>query len=361
MKLLKRVITTTFLVALSFVIDEAEGNGLMEVDRVEEYHRRGYHWPPRLEDYTPSTPGWKKFGDRRFSQLRNIKGDGTYDGYMVTSHTALNCKNFTENGWGLTRAPQHIMDLLLESLHNGMEAQMMHPTFERRTSVIETDNQPYFIQQPQLNDYIVQALLPLHEAWSGVKLVPNNAYGLRVYRDGSNLNMHVDKTSTHIISSILHVDHDGNDEPWPIIIEDFQGNTNEVFLESGDMLFYESSKCMHGRPKKMKGGWYSSLFIHYHPEDWDAKKVNMDNHYRVPPSWTDYAPRRAGGIEHLEVIESSFKEPECEYEWCGLRNAVISSGPAPGYGKVMSVGGAVTELENIPTEEDFYTNEEYDL
>jgi len=332
---------------------------LMESDRMDEYHRRNHVWPPRESDYTPNTPGWRKISERRIEQLRSVK-EGNYDGYMVTAHTALNCKNFTENGWGLTRAPQHIIDLLVESLHDGMEEQKINPTFEHRTNVID-GLQPYFIRQNELNSYIVNALLPLHESWSGVKLVPNNAYGLRVYRDGSNLNMHVDKTSTHIISSILHVDHGDNEEPWPIIIEDFQGNTNEVYLESGDMLFYESSKCLHGRPKRMKGGWYSSLFIHYHPEDWDPEKVNMDNHYRVPPSWNDYKPRRTGGLEHLVVVSSSVREPECKDDWCALKDTVVSKGPAPGYGKVMSAGGIISELENIPTEDEFETDEEYDL
>jgi len=361
MRMLIHFVTATVLLTLCSTIEEV--HGLIESERMAEYHERGHNWPPRPEDYTPSTPGWQKSNKRRIDQLRSIKDTGeSYDAYMVTVHTALNCKNFTENGWGLTRAPQHIIDLLLESLHNGMEEQMIHPSYEARSKAIQiTDKRPYFIEQPELNNYIVNSLLPLHEAWSGVKLVPNNAYGLRVYRDGSNLNMHVDKTSTHIISSILHVDHGDNDEPWPIIIEDFQGNTNEVNLESGDMLFYESSKCMHGRPKKMRGGWYSSLFIHYHPEDWDANKVNMDNHYRIPSTWNSYTPRRAGGIEHLTGIESSFVESECEDQWCALKSAVVSSGPGPGYGKVMSVGGVVKELENIPTEESFYTDEEYDL
>merc|ERR1719491_2613294 len=134
-----------------------EVNGLVESERMKEYHRRGHNWPPRSEDYTPNTPGWQKISERRISQLLNIEDDGeSYDGYMVAAHTALNCKNFTENGWGLTRAPQHIMDLLLESLHNGLEEQVLHPTLEQRTSVIETDLQPYFIQQPQLNDHIVK-------------------------------------------------------------------------------------------------------------------------------------------------------------------------------------------------------------
>lgn len=120
---------------------------------------------------------------------------------------------------------------------------------------------------------ILVALKPYHEAWAGVPLKGAMAYGLRVYRNDSNLHMHVDKSNTHIISCILHVDHDQDpeSEPWPIVIEDFQGNTNEVFLESGDLLFYESSKCLHGRPKRFKGKWYSSLFVHYYPAvNWEV-------------------------------------------------------------------------------------------
>jgi len=206
-----------------------ESNALIESERIEEYNRRGHQWPPRQEDYTPPTPGWKEINERRFTQLEGIEATGeSYDGYMVTTHSALICKNFTENGWGLTRAPQYIVDLLLESLHTGLEEQKKNPTYESRTGVIETENRPYFIEQYELNNLVMQELLPLHEAWSGVSLIPNNAYGLRVYREGSNLNMHVDKSNTHIISSILHVDHDKDMESWPIIIEDFQGNTNEV-------------------------------------------------------------------------------------------------------------------------------------
>ncbi len=119
----------------------------------------------------------------------------------------------------------------------------------------------------------LNVLKPLHEAWSGIPLIGSIAYGLRIYRNDSQLNMHTDRSNTHVISCILHVDHDDDpeSEPWPIVIEDFQGNMNEVVLESGDMLFYESSKCLHGRPKRFKGKWYSSIFVHYYPaENWEV-------------------------------------------------------------------------------------------
>lgn len=43
------------------------------------------------------------------------------------------------------------------------------------------------------------------------------------------------------------------------------GRCQAVNLEPGDLLFYESAKCMHGRPRPFKGKYYSSIFIHYLP------------------------------------------------------------------------------------------------
>ena len=38
-------------------------------------------------------------------------------------------------------------------------------------------------------------------------------------------------------------------EPWPIVIEGYDGRSVEVDLQPGEMLFYESAKCIHGRPR----------------------------------------------------------------------------------------------------------------
>ena len=95
----------------------------------------------------------------------------------------------------------------------------------------------------------------------GIYLQGSTAYGIRAYRNDSNLLMHVDKSNTHVISGIYHIDRSDDAEPWPIVIEDFSGKTNQVFLEPGDLLFYESSKCHHGRPQTFIGGYYASLFM----------------------------------------------------------------------------------------------------
>ena len=219
---------------------------------------------------------------------------------------------------------------------------------------VEMDNKTtFFINDEEQNDEIVKELLPLHEAWSGVKLIPHNSYGLRVYRGKTNLNMHVDRTSTHVISSILHVGHGENDEPWPIVIEDFHGNTNEVFLETGDLLFYESSKCFHGRPRVYNGDYYSSLFTHYSPVTaWDGAYERT--HDFLPKTHGIPQERKANDSYEEAVIDgTSLIEPSCVDNWCALQNSLKWYGPGPGYGKILTGDGKVTELEGIPPERHF--------
>jgi hypothetical protein len=78
---------------------------LIEGDRLKEYAARNYTWP--LEHVVPDTPGWTKLMERRFRQLDFIQDShDRYNAYIQTMSSALVAPNFTENGWGLTRAPQ---------------------------------------------------------------------------------------------------------------------------------------------------------------------------------------------------------------------------------------------------------------
>jgi hypothetical protein len=133
-------------------------------------------------------------------------------------------------------------------------------------------------------------------------------------------------------------------EPWPIYIEDFQGRTHEVILTPGDMLFYESSKCFHGRPKVFNGSWYSSLFVHYYPKyGWYDQNHELEAHYAVPPHWSEPVEVASSSsssspssnqqedsessVPRLEMVGSSLREPDCPNEWCGSVDSVKWSGP----------------------------------
>lgn len=143
--------------------------------------------------------------------------------HRVIYHLTIIMMQSLENGWGLTRAPADLVKELKQSLHDGLP----NADIERDIEPIETEQPSWFVHQPALNRKVLQELKPMHEEWSGLELEGAIAYGLRAYRNNSVLFMHIDKMQTHVISCILHVDHSEDSQPWPLFIEDLQGNTNE--------------------------------------------------------------------------------------------------------------------------------------
>mmetsp|Transcript_11704 Transcript_11704/g.28767 ORF Transcript_11704/g.28767 Transcript_11704/m.28767 type:complete len:414 (-) Transcript_11704:192-1433(-) len=356
-----------------------DASAMMESDRMEEYRKRGYKWP--LEKVIPDTPGWRRILDRRFEQIERVEGSNDkYNGWLAFMTSAIVATNYTENGWGLTRAPQHITRRLQERLHKTLEVtriervrttcdddnensegktggeciaderEIVEPAGEgtRKEHFVnviggEDNSRPIMISDTQANDDLLDEMKPMFEWWSGVDLEGSIAYGIRAYRNDSNLLMHVDKSSTHVISGIYHVDRSDDAEPWPIVIEDFQGNVNQVYLEPGDLLFYESSKCFHGRPQTFIGGYYASIFMHYRPEVYDEAMDNESQHYAVPEHWHETKPPKEG-LDELEVIGTSFREPKCKNLLCSLDENNAQSeylvnwhGPAP-QGKIVTTG-----------------------
>jgi hypothetical protein len=339
--------TAMALVVFSLLLSVMNtASALDESERLAVYHERKHSWPPSNDEIKPSTAGWAKLFQRRFNQLDEIVvEDNCYNGYMGAIHAGIICPNYTEYGYGLTLAPKALTAELKDLLHQGVK-QGINIGKESLSDSIK--GEPDFVDlNIKLTDRALLMLQPIVEAWSGTTLVPYQAYGLRVYRNESSLNMHIDRVESHVISAIMHVDHDANGEPWPLVIEDFQGNTVEVNLESGDLLLYESSKCYHGRPRPFNGDWYSSLFLHWHPVDWDTN-ISMDAHYRVPPTW---ATKVTSDYPALTVVETSLQEPDCEHGWCALQESIVYSGPAPGYGKVFA-GGKVQDLEGLIAQEE---------
>lgn len=80
---------------------------MIESERVNEYNKRKYRWPPHPSEYIPQTDGWRRLYDRRFRQIDALDDtQNPYDGYMNMIHAALQCPNFTEFGWGLTQVPK---------------------------------------------------------------------------------------------------------------------------------------------------------------------------------------------------------------------------------------------------------------
>lgn len=225
-------------------------------------------------------------------------------------------------GFGLARAPDDLMEALRQGIRDGVAK---GPRLEGSLEVIE-GGQPWFIDRPDLTKRVLKELQHFPETWVGMELTPFRAYGFRLYRNNSRLHMHVDRSQTHVVSFILHIDSSDDAEPWPLVIEDFQGRTHEVILKSGDLLFYESSKCFHGRPHTFKGSWYSSVFVHYYPKfGWAEIDHDLEKHYRVPPSWKE-EPQSAFEIP-VQMAGTSMTEPSCPNNWCQTVYSKKWSGP----------------------------------
>lgn len=305
--------------------EESDDEGLSEEDRLIGYHERNYTWP--LSQYVPNTPGWKILMDERFRQVARLPdAHSRYEGYIQTINSAYMVPNFTEHGFGLARAPADLLVELRQAIHDGL------PTagYEEHIEEIDAPLKPLFIHRSDLTERVLYELQSYAEEWSGVELTPFRAYGFRLYQNQSQLTMHVDRMQTHIISFILHIDSSEDAEPWPIFIEDLNGQTHEVLLTSGDILFYESSKCFHGRPRRLNGSWYSSIFVHYYPKHgWQDTDHDMEAHFAVPPVWREEPSasddKEAGDV--LEMVGSGMRHPKCPNAWCHTKQAIKWSGP----------------------------------
>jgi hypothetical protein len=62
---------------------------LNEWERQDEYNRRGYTWPPKPTDFSPSTEGWMKLYERRFKQLEYVDDPKRYQAYMHAVYSGL--------------------------------------------------------------------------------------------------------------------------------------------------------------------------------------------------------------------------------------------------------------------------------
>ena len=102
------------------------------------------------------------------------------------------------------------------------------------------------------------------EKWSNTSLDATFVYGIRVYQEGAVLVPHRDREETHIISAIINIDQEIN-EDWPLIIEDHLYRKHELTLKPGEVLYYESAKLLHGRPIPLNGKSFANIFCHFMP------------------------------------------------------------------------------------------------
>ena len=117
---------------------------------------------------------------------------------------------------------------------------------------------------------------PILSEWGGVEELELTAfYGIREYSRNACLRNHVDRVDTHVFSAILQISQTDMDEPWPLEVIGFDGNRYRITLKPGEMILYEGTKLIHGRPEPLNGTRFANAFVHFKPKGykWNGNKV----------------------------------------------------------------------------------------
>ena len=195
-------------------------------------------------------------------------------------------RHFTDVGFATAELPRSVWAAVRAYHHNNQHVRVP----EEWNAWADTLSQnfwaaPSFIIPipPELKQSWQAGLRPHVDAWIGAEaeLQFNALYGMRVYTEGAELFSHVDRAPTHALSIVVNVAQDGMREPWPIELDCSNASTDAELplpdalpaptLSAGQMLFYESARCLHGRRRPLRGRTFTNLFVHYSPKgepDW---------------------------------------------------------------------------------------------
>merc|ERR1739838_376862 len=151
-------------------------------------------------------------------------------------------------------------------------------------SVLESKRRTFMMQlSSEVLDDLRDTLHPLAEEWGGIRLQHTATYGIRRYTNGSWLASHLDRFSTHVVSAILNIGQ-SVEEDWPLYILDNSGAPHSVLLQPGEMLWYESARVVHGRPRHFVGEYFDNLFIHWSPTGtWYTEQYTIGGRPREEP------------------------------------------------------------------------------
>jgi len=121
-----------------------------------------------------------------------------------------------------------------------------------------------------LEKYVVKEMKEILEWWARVHLKHTSTFGLRTYRRDSMLINHLDRKETHIVSAILQVSQETDEDGgWPVeLLHPHMSGVKEVYLQPGELLLYEGARLLHGRPMRFKGESFSNVFSHFAPLTW---------------------------------------------------------------------------------------------
>ncbi len=204
--------------------------------------------------------------------------------------------NFTALGFVKVPIPSSVYSQLLDYYNQHMD-QMEQEYYPQHFTVWNLNEVDIWqVTLPaDISSLIANKLKPIVQDWCRCSLVQTNGPGIvtrvRKYPRGSRVRMHVDELqSGHVIGTILHITRQLDlQSDWPLVVVDFSGKRHTIYMDVGEMILFESSRVIHGRPSVLKGDFYVNTFFYYQPEGgWDYTDwIGMDEATTQVPHNTD--------------------------------------------------------------------------
>lgn len=229
-------------------------------------------------------------------------------------------RTFSPLGFKKGRLPNDVFASMSAFYYNNAQRIVREEWKARGVFVNWWETDVFFLQIPwDLKNSYQGRLRVMVEEWAGVPVEQTVMYGLRQYTEGARLLTHVDRHTTHAVSLIVNVAQGNLTEPWPVEVQDHANRLHEVIMEPGDVVYYESAKCLHGRNRPMVGpnAYYVNLFTHYRPTG-DPNWFGRPNPENTPEAVLGTAPvedecqlvskgltSAAGSLGLVEAVECS--------------------------------------------------------
>lgn len=177
-------------------------------------------------------------------------------------------RTFSPLGFKKGRLPNDVFAALSAFYYNNAKNVVREEWKNKGVFVNWWETDVLFVQMPWGMKKTMQSRLRIMvEQWAGVPVEQTVMYGMRQYTQGARLLTHVDRHETHAVSLIVNIAQGNLTEPWPVEVQDHADRIHEVVMEPGDVVYYESAKCLHGRNRPMMGpqAYYVNMFTHYKP------------------------------------------------------------------------------------------------
>jgi len=205
-------------------------------------------------------------GDRQSLYKKHLEGcrkaspenEGACDYYeyfrmLMNVRQPQSMQNYTETGFKLIRAPDHVVELVSEFWEKNRdkakpetwpEGNSYINFWDTPTKLVSVDDKGLRGSGPELKKNLWAAASATLEEWTSEELEPCSLYGIRVYGEGAIMLPHVDRLPL-VASAMINVAQDV-DEDWPTEIYDHAGKAHNVTMRPGDMLLFESHSAIHG-------------------------------------------------------------------------------------------------------------------